>query len=195
MKLSLGAKTSAWPLPVWVIGSYGEDGQPNAMTASWTGVCCSIPPCVYFSARHSRHTYTAVAARRAFTVNIPSASQTAVADYLGLASGRDTDKLAVAGLEVVKAEFVDAPALCAFPLVMECQVVQVVELGSHAMFIGEILDVKCDAALVNADGKPDLTRLGPVVYSTVDSTYYAVEGALGQAYSLGRSIAERAKPE
>jgi flavin reductase (DIM6/NTAB) family NADH-FMN oxidoreductase RutF len=191
MKLSLGAKTIAWPLPVWVIGSYGADGQPNAMTASWAGVCCSQPPCVYFSARRSRHTYACVSARQAFTVNIPSAAQVAVADYLGIASGRETMKLAVAGLDVERAEFVDAPVIIAFPLILECQVRQVVDLGSHAMFIGEVLDVKCEAAQIGADGKPDLALLSSVSYCTANSKYYAVEKALGSAYSLGLGIADR----
>lgn len=191
MKRSLGAKTIAWPLPVWVIGSYDAGGRPNAMAASWTGICCSLPPCAYFSARHSRFTHACVTARRAFTINIPGVDQLAAADYFGIASGRDTNKLAAAGLDTAPAELVDAPVLSSFPLIMECRLAQIIELGSHAMFIGEILDVKCDADLLGADGRIDASRLSPAIYNTADSSYYAVTSVLGGGYTLGLSIAER----
>lgn len=186
---SLGAHTIALPLPAWVIGAYDAAGKPNAMTASWTGVCCSDPPCVYFSARKSRYTFECVTASRAFTVNVPSVEQAQVADYLGTVSGRKLDKLQAAGLEVRPAEHVSAPYIIGFPLIIECQLASTVELGSHTMFIGEIVDVKCDETILGPDGKPDGSRLRPFIYSTGDSTYYAVANELGKGYQLGRRIA------
>ncbi len=188
MKVSMGAKTAALPLPAWVIAVYDDSGRATAMTASWTGVCCSKPPCVYFSARESRYTYDCVTARKAFTVNIPSQHQVATVDYLGTASGRKTDKLAVAGLTPVPSDLVDAPFIQEFPLTMECKLVNTLELGTHSMFIGEIMDVKCDEDVLNADGNVDVAKLQPFVYSTVDSMYYTVTNVLGKGYELGRQI-------
>lgn len=188
MKQSLGAKTAVLPLPAWVIGTYGPGGRPNAMTASWTGVCNSEPPSVYFSVRENRFTYECVQARRAFTVNIPGRSLAAVTDYLGIVSGRKVDKLAAAGLTAVRAEHVDAPYIEQFPLVLECRVSQMLELGSHVMCIGEIMDAKCDAALLDSAGRLDAARIEPFVYATVNSTYYAAGTVLGSGYKLGKDI-------
>jgi flavin reductase (DIM6/NTAB) family NADH-FMN oxidoreductase RutF len=184
----MGAKTAALPLPAWVIGVYDSTGRATAMTASWTGVCCSMPPCVYFSARESRYTHGCVIARKAFTVNIPSQQQAAIVDYLGTTSGRKTDKLAAAGLTPVPSDLVDAPFIQEFPLIMECKLVNTLELGTHSMFIGEIMDVRCDENVLNADGNIDVAKLQPFIYSTVDGKYYAVTDVIGKGYELGKQI-------
>lgn len=189
MKISIGAKTIALPLPAWVICTYDEAGKANAMTASWAGVCCSDPPAVYFSARKSRHTHAAVTARRAFTVCIPGLDQAAATDYFGTASGRNTDKISAAGYTAIPATGVDAPFLDEFPLILECALRQSLELGSHTMFIGEIVDVKCDQDKLDAEGKPAGALIKPFIYSTADGRYYGVAGELGQGYQLGKSIA------
>ena len=116
MKRSLGRKTLILPSPTWVIGTYDADGEANAMTAAWGGICCSKPPSVCVSLREATYTYRAIVDREAFTVNVPAARQVKQADYLGIASGRDADKLAVAGLTAMRAEHVDAPAIAEFPL-------------------------------------------------------------------------------
>jgi len=188
MKISLGAATIALPLPAWVICTYDQNGRANAMTAAWTGVCCSIPPCVYFSSRESRYTYECVTARRAFTVNIPSATQAAQTDFLGIVSGRKLDKLGQAGLTAVRGQHVDAPAIAEFPLTLECRLAQQSELGSHTMFIGEIVDVQCAEELLNADGKLDGAKLQAFTYCPADGTYYATGPALGSGYQLGRHL-------
>jgi len=189
VKKSLGANTIALPLPVWVIGSYDAAGKPNAMTASWAGVCCSQPPCVYFAVRPARYTHDCVVARQAFTVNIPGVGQAAAADYFGCTSGRTVDKFAAAGLTTHRGGYVDAPCIAEFPLVLECKVLKALELGTHVMFIGEILDVSCEEVLLGVDGRPEVSRLQPFVYSTADGSYYAVAGALGRAYTLGKHLA------
>lgn len=193
MKKSLGAKTIALPLPAWVICTYDETGEANAMAASWTGICCSNPPCVYFAARQSRYTHACVTARRAFTVCIPGVDQAAATDYFGTVSGRKVAKLAAAGLSAVKAEHVDAPYIAEFPLVIECQLLQAHELGSHTMFIGKIVDVKCNNELLDSSGNLDATKVTPFSYSTVDGKYYAMAGAIGKAYVMGKGISERSR--
>ena len=188
MKRSLGAKTLVFPTPVWVIGTYDDKGRPNAMTASWAGVCCSQPPCVAVSLRTHRYTYDAVVARRAFTVNVPSTTYVREADFLGIASGRNVDKFAVTGLTAVASELVDAPFIAEFPLSLECRVLQVVEIGSHTQFIGEILDVKADEAVLDESGAPSVERVAPFVYGPEVHAYHGVGALLGKAYTLGRDL-------
>lgn len=191
MKKSLGALAPAMPLPVWVIGSYGADGSPCLMTAAWCGVCCSEPLCVAVAVRKSRLTHANIAARGAFTVNIPSERHAAATDYCGLVSGRDADKFAAAGLTAAGGELVDAPYVEEFPLVLECAVTETVELGSHTLFVGKVADVKADAAVLGENGLPDLAKVKPLACSPTDRNYYAVGRKLGGTYSLGRGIAAK----
>ena len=191
MKKSLGAATIALPLPAWVIGTYDADGRANVMTASWAGVCNSKPPSVYFAARHGRYTYDCVVATKAFTVMVPGVAQAAATDFFGIASGRKVDKLAKAGMTAHRAEHVDAPVVDEFPLVLECRLSHTIELGSHVMLIGEIMDVKCDEDKMSADGKIDAAKIATFTYCPGDSKYYAVGDAMGGGYELGRGLADK----
>src|SRR5512137_788409 len=109
MTKSLGAKTLIYPAPVLVVGTYDKAGKPNAMTASWGGICCSQPPCVTVSLRKATYTYGNILARKAFTISIPSEAHAKQVDYLGLVSGRNADKFAAAKLTPVPSTVVDAP--------------------------------------------------------------------------------------
>ncbi|WP_371377981.1 flavin reductase family protein [Sporomusa aerivorans] len=188
MKKSIGAKTLAMPTPVWVVGSYGEDGKPNIMTAAWGGICCSEPPCVTVSLQKIRASYNNILARKAFTISIPSEAHVVESDYVGIVSGKTTDKFAGAGLTVVKSELVDAPYVQEFPLILECELVQTVDLGLHTQFIGKIIDVKADEKVLGDNGLPSLDKVSPVSFSPSDRAYYGVGTALGQAFSVGLQL-------
>ena len=188
MKQSLGAKTMAQPTPIWVIGSYDAAGKANMMTAAWGGICCSKPPCLTVSVRSERHTYTAVMARKAFTVSIPSQRHVAEADYVGMVSGGAVDKFAITGLTAVKSDLVDAPYVGEFPLVIECRLLQAVDLGAHTQFIGEILDVKVDESVLGDDGKPDIGKIRPFAYDSMRQEYYGFSGVLAKAFSAGKEL-------
>jgi flavin reductase (DIM6/NTAB) family NADH-FMN oxidoreductase RutF len=105
-----------------------------------------------------------------------------------LASGRDTDKFAAAGLTPVAAEFVDAPFVAEFPLVIECAVVQVHELGLHTQFIGEIKDVKVDEGCLDTEGNIEIRKLDPIAFALGDATaeYFALGASIGPAFSIGK---------
>jgi flavin reductase (DIM6/NTAB) family NADH-FMN oxidoreductase RutF len=186
LKKSLGAKTLLYPTPVLVVGSYHADGRPNVMTAAWGGIACSKPPCVCVSLRAATATHGNVVARKAFTISLPSGEQAAAADYFGLVSGRSVDKFSVTGLTPVKAEFVDAPYVAEFPLVVECKVVQVHELGLHTQFIGEIKDVKIEEACLDGDGHIDVGKLDPIAHAFEPGGYFALGALIGPALSIGR---------
>jgi flavin reductase (DIM6/NTAB) family NADH-FMN oxidoreductase RutF len=188
MKKSLGAGTIAAPVPAWVIGSYNTEGKPNVMTAAWTGICCSRPPCIGVSLRKATYTYGNIAAWQAFTVNIPSEDFVKTTDYFGIVSGRDTDKFAVSGLTPVKSELVDAPYIKEFPMVIECKVIQTIEIGLHTQFIGEIVDVKADESIVTEDGKLDPEKLKPVIFTPGIRTYHGLGELIGHGFSIGKEI-------
>jgi len=190
MKKSLGAKTILYPTPVLVVGSYDAEGRANVMVAAWGGIACSKPPCVSVSLRSATSSHGNIMARKAFTISLPGEANAAEADYFGLVSGRDHDKFAELGVTAVHSELVDAPYVGEFPLVLECKVVEVHELGLHTQFIGEVLDVKADEAVLTAAGGVDIERLKPILFAIGSQAYYGVGEMVGKAYSIGKPSPE-----
>ncbi len=188
MKQSLGAKTLLYPTPVLAVGSYHADGRPNVMTAAWGGIACSKPPCVSVSLRAATATHGNIMARRAFTISLPGGAQAAQADYFGLVSGREVDKFAATGLTPVRSELVDAPYVGEFPLIVECEVTAVHELGLHTQFIGEVKDVKIDEACLDEEGHIDVYKLNPLAFAPDTGAYLALGALIGRAYSIGKSF-------
>jgi flavin reductase (DIM6/NTAB) family NADH-FMN oxidoreductase RutF len=188
MKKSFGAKTLLFALPVWCVGSYDARGNPNVMTVAWGGICCSKPPCVTISLRKATYTYGNIMEKRAYTVSLPSDQYARQADYFGMASGREVDKFQVSGLMPVRSELVDAPYVGEFPVVLECKVIHIHEIGLHTQFIGEILDVKIDEEVLDSANRPDVGRIRPFVYGTNPESYYGVGEVIGQAFQIGREV-------
>ena len=191
MKRSLGAKTLIYPTPILIVGTYDKEGRPNAMTAAWGGICCSQPPCLNISLRKATYTYGNIMNRNAFTVSIPPEDMVKQADYMGLASGRDEDKFAIAGLTPIKGDLVDAPYVDEFPLVLECNLIQAMEIGLHTLFVGEIMDVKADDSILGDDGMPDIEKLKPMTFAPVGGKYYGLGKLLGKAFSIGQEVKKR----
>ncbi len=188
MRKSLGTDTFVYPTPVWLVGTFDETGKPNAMTAAWGGVCCSDPPCVAVSLRKARHSYAGIVRHNAFTVSIPSEEHVKEADYFGIASGAKVDKFAATGLTAVRSDLVDAPYVGEFPLVVECRLLHTFDLGAHTQFVGEILDVKADEAVLGEDGFPEMEKMRPMSFAPGANTYYGVGGLIGKAFSIGRDL-------
>ncbi|MBU0714552.1 MAG: flavin reductase family protein [Verrucomicrobia bacterium] len=188
-KISLGAEVKPMA-PAWVIGSYDKAGKANMMTAAWVGICCSKPPCVSIALRKATYTHTNIMERKAFTVNIPSKNYMKETDYFGLVSGRNVDKLSATGLTPIKGEKVDAPYLKEFPVAMECKVINIIEAGSHTMFIGEIMDVKADKSMV--DENNSLLPCG-LLFNPTTRDYYGVGEQLGKAFTTGKEILNKKK--
>jgi flavin reductase (DIM6/NTAB) family NADH-FMN oxidoreductase RutF len=188
MKKSIGAKTLVYPTPVFVVGTFDPAGKANAMTASWGGICCSQPPCVAVSLRKATYTHGNILARRAFTVSIPSEAHVKEADYFGLVSGREVDKFAATKLTPVKSDLVDAPYVKEFPLVVECSLAHVFELGLHTQFVGEVVDVKAEESVMATAGLVDILKVQPLVFAPDAQAYYAIGGLVAQAFAAGRSL-------
>ncbi len=188
MKKSLGARTLAFPTPVWVVGTYDAAGKPNAMTAAWAGICCSKPPCVAVSLRKATYSYGNLVARRAFTISVPSEAHVREADYFGMATGKEVNKFAAARLTPVNSTVVDAPYVKEFPLVLECKLLHTLEIGLHTQFIGEILDVKADPEVLGDKGLPDIDKVKPIVFGPEIRTYHGLGKYLGQAFAIGKDL-------
>ena len=187
-KRSIGPRTLLYPHPVLIIGTYGPDGRPDAMAAAWGGICSSRPPAVAVSLQKVRQTYENLVERREFTISIPSTDYVREADYFGIVSGRETDKFAATGLTPVKGDRVNAPYVGEFPVVLECRLLQTVEIGMHTQFIGEILDVKEDESVIDADGKPAVEKIRPFIYDSMRQEYYEFGDALAKAFSVGQEL-------
>jgi flavin reductase (DIM6/NTAB) family NADH-FMN oxidoreductase RutF len=188
MKKSIGARPIVYPTPVFVIGTYDKAGKPNVMTAAWAGICCSSPPCVSVSLRKATYTYGNIMEQRGFTVNIPSQDHLKEADYFGMVSGKKEDKFSATGLTPVKSELVNAPYVKEFSLVLECKVLHTYEIGLHTQFVGEILDIKAEEAVVGEDGLPNIEKVNPFLYVPEHRIYYGVGEFLGKAYSVGKAV-------
>jgi flavin reductase (DIM6/NTAB) family NADH-FMN oxidoreductase RutF len=188
MKISLGAKTLVYPTPVFVVGSYDAAGKPNVMTASWGGICCSQPPCVAVSLRKATYSYGNILERKAFTISIPSEESVKEADFFGLVSGRNTDKFARTKLTAVKSKVVDAPYVREFPLVLECKLVQVSDLGLHTQFVGEVIDAKADESIIGSGGAVDIKRLKPLIFTPDTQDYYGIGQFVAKVFSAGKEI-------
>lgn len=186
MKRSLGAKTLLVPTPVVLVGTYDADDKPNLMTAAWSGVCCSKPPCVSVALRRATYTYAGLEQHKAFTLGIPSADQVEQADYLGIYSGRDEDKFEALGWTAVSSQKVDAPYAQQVPLLLECKLLHTLEIGLHTLFVGEILDVKAEQDVLDDAGHLDLALLQPLAYAPVIRRYHALGPELGRSFHLGK---------
>lgn len=171
-----------------VVATFNEDGTANAMTAVWGGICCTQPPCLAVSLRKETLTYANILQRRAFTVSLPSEDSLKEVDYLGLVSGREVDKLAAAKLSAFDSEVVDAPYVTEFPVVFECKLAHVLELGLHTQFVGEIIDVKAERGVLDHEGLLDTKRLRPLVFLPDRQAYYGIGSYLGQGFSSGAAL-------
>ena len=191
MKKSFGSKTLIFPTPVWCVGSYDTHGRPNVMTIAWGGICCSSPPCVTISLRKATYTYGNIMERKAYTLSVPSEAHAAAADFFGIVSGRTEDKFAQTGLTPTRSKLVDAPFVEEFPMVLECRVIHHYQIGLHTHFVGEILDVKVDEKALGEDGKPDIEKVRPILFSPDIQTYHGVGAYVGKAFNIGKVLKKK----
>jgi flavin reductase (DIM6/NTAB) family NADH-FMN oxidoreductase RutF len=189
MKKQLGPKPMILPMPALLVGTYGEDGTPNAMTAAWTAVCCHKPLCVGVAIRHNRLTYANLQKKKAFTLNVPNTSQATSVDYLGTVSGADQpDKISIANLETEKGMKVDAPLITSCPANLECILVDRMVLGSHSWFVGEVMETHVDEAAISTTGGLDIIALDPLVFIPTISQYHALGGKVADAFKIGKTL-------
>jgi len=188
---SLGPGTMAFPTPAWVIATYDKNDRANAMTAAWGGIANSNPPSVFVAVQPVRYTYENILAKREFTICIPSEEFAKETDYFGIESGRDVDKIEAAGLTAVRAEKVNAPYIKEFPMHLECKLTDRMNLGSHFVLIGQIVDVKAKDEILDHKDSIEIQKLKPILYSPTDRSYYGVGEEVGNAFSIGKEFKKK----
>lgn len=172
------SSTALFPVPTVLVTSQLEGYRPNIITIAWTGIMNSDPPVVYAAVRpKGRHSYELIKKSGEYVINIPSADQVRVVDYCGTVSGKDEDKFAGSGLTPVPATHVSAPLIAQCPVNIECRVRQVLPLGSHDVFIGDVLAVHFNEDALMANGRPDLDKIKP--YSFCLGEYRLMAERLG----------------
>ncbi len=165
------------PVPAVLVSCGGtEEWKPNLITIAWTGTICSEPPMLFISIRPERYSYKIIQKTHEFVVNIPSIKQVNALDWCGVASGRNIDKFTATGLTPVQAIKVHCPIVMECPINIECKVKQLLKLGSHTMFLAEVIAVQVSSNLLDEKGRLCLEKAGLLAY------------AHGQYYELGRKL-------
>ena len=181
MRKNFGKQTWMYPLPVLIIGTYDENGKPDAMNAAWGGIYDTNEVILCLSADHK--TTKNIKAKGAFTVSIADAAHTVAADYVGIASGNDTpDKMERAGFTTTKSEYVDAPIINELPMTLECRLKKIGEDGN---IIGEIINVSADESILGDDGSISPEKLCPIAFDPVGNAYHKLGERVGEAFSDG----------
>lgn len=184
-KLQWQGSTLLAPVPAALV-SCGTLEKPNALTIAWTGITCSDPPMTYISVRPERYSYDIIKESGEFVINLTSGAMARATDLCGVRSGREMDKLAATGLTVEPAKEIAAPVIAQSPLALECRVKQIIPLGSHDMFLAEIVAVDVEERLLDEAGKLHLEKAGLMAYS--HGEYFAMGKKIG---SFGYSVRKK----
>jgi len=174
-----------YPMPVFIIGTYNEDGTPNAMNAAWGGISEDREISICIDAAHK--TAQNLIARGAFTVSMATADALAACDYVGIVSGnKEPDKFAKAGFHALRSEFVDAPLIQELPMALECTVISYDP--ETCRLVGEIVNVSADEAVLGDNGKVDPAKLRPITYDPMNHHYLVLGEKVGQAFHDGLEL-------
>ncbi len=175
-KVTRKATTILYPVPA-VMVSCGTGSRANIITLAWVGTLCSEPPLVGIGVRPSRHSHGLIGELGEFVVNLPTAEQARWVDYCGMVSGRKEDKWAACGLTPAPATQVQVPIIAECPVNIECRVRQVLSLGSHDLFIGEVVAVQVDKGMLDERGRLDFAKAEPFAF--LNGEYRQVGELLG----------------
>ena len=175
-KLQWKGSTLLAPVPAALV-SCGTLEKPNALTIAWTGITCSDPPMTYISVRPERYSYDIIKESGEFVINLTSGAMARATDFCGVRSGREMDKLAATGLTVEPAKEIAAPVIAQSPLALECRVKQIIPLGSHDLFLADIVEVSVQDRFFLPDGSIDEAAMELVGYA--HGKYFVLGEALG----------------
>lgn len=154
-----------YPLPVVMVSSQRENEKPNIITVAWAGTICSSPAMVSISVRPERYSYNIIKETGEFVINLVNRDLVFATDYCGVRSGKDVDKFKEMKLTPLESRFVKTPGIAESPVNIECKVKDIIPLGSHDMFIAEVLGVTVENQYMDSKGKFDMNQSGMVTYS------------------------------
>ncbi|MFC1987798.1 flavin reductase family protein [Chloroflexota bacterium] len=188
-KVTMGPQTLVYPKPVLLIGANVND-KPNFMAVAHGGIANSEPPMISVSVRHHRHTLIGIRQNSTFSVNVPSSDLVKEADYCGIVSGSKANKVEACQFNVFYGKLNNAPLIEQCPVNLECSVVHILELGSHALVIGQIEETHVSEDCLT-DGKPDVDKIKPLIYTTAPACYLVFGRVVARAYSVGLELIDK----
>ena len=186
MKKSFKPGTLLSPVPA-VMVSCGDGEEKNIITIGWTGIINSDPPITYISVRKSRHSHHIIEKTGEFVINLTTEKLAFAADYCGVKSGRDVDKFKEMKLTKQKAENIKCPLIAESPISIECKVKDIKELGSHHMFIADVLSIDVAEKYIDSAGAFDISKCGLIAYA--NGGYYNLDKKIGKfGYSVQKNL-------
>ena len=190
MKQDWKPGTMIYPLPAVLVSCGSSPEEYNVVTIAWTGTICTNPPMCYISVRPERHSYDIIKRNMEFVINLTTEDMAFATDWCGVRSGKDYNKFEEMKLTPGKAKCVSAPIIEESPLCIECRVKEIVSLGSHDMFIADVLNVKADEKYMNPEtGMFELSDADTLVY--LHGGYYGLGEKIGK---FGWSVEKKKKP-
>lgn len=181
------------PTETVVVSAYDEDGKAESCTLAFYMVSSHIPPCVTvaINATQRRKTLKAMQHSKAFVLGFPSADQVKEADYLGVESGYNTDKLANIGYTTSEAGTVHAPVINEFKLSLECEIVHTVTIGSHMQVTGEVKRILAEESVLDEKDRIDLKKLDPIIYDEEQLQYLTAGDKIADAFRTGMEVKKK----
>lgn len=177
-----------YPLPAVMVSCGRPDEKPNIITVAWAGTICSSPAMVSISVRPERYSYSIIRDTKEFVINLTTEKLAYATDYCGVRSGKEVDKFEQMKLTPLESRFVKAPGISESPVNIECRVTQIIELGSHHMFLAEVAGVTVDKEYLNQNRRLELGKCGLMVYS--HGEYYGLGKKIG---TFGYSVRKKEK--
>jgi flavin reductase (DIM6/NTAB) family NADH-FMN oxidoreductase RutF len=177
MKIKMKPHTALFPCPVILVTCIDSKGKPNIITLAWTGTVCSKPPMLALGIRSKRYSHKLIENSKEFVVNIPTAKILRETDYCGLTSGKDIDKFSKTKLTEEIAVKVKPPLIRECPVNMECILKDRIPLGTHDLFLGEIVQVHIDQDILDGKGRIDFIKADPFTYN--QGEYWSMHKKLG----------------
>lgn len=185
MRKNFGSKPMIYPMPVLIVGSYDENGVPDAMNAAWGGISEENEISICLSPGHK--TVKNILKTGFFTVSMADAEHVKECDYVGVVSANKVpDKFEKAGFNAIKSEFVNAPLIAELPMALECKMISYDE--NSCRMVGEIINVCADERILDENGRIDVKKLNPITFDPVGNTYITLGEKVGKAFSDGLEL-------
>jgi len=186
-KKNLKMRVVVAPTPAVIAAAYDENGKADACTLAFYSPISHVPPCVVIgiNATQKRKTLKSILSSGVFSIGYPSTDQVKEADYIGVDSGYDTDKLANAGYTVTEGQAVHVPVIDQMKLSLECKVVHTVTVGSHTQITGEIKNIQADEEILDEKGRVILEKLKPLIYDEEGFSYHTLGESFADSFKTG----------
>ena len=184
MRKNFGPKSWLYPMPVLIVGTYDENGNPNAMNAAWGGIYDTNQVMVCLA--HEHKTTENIKKAGAFTLSFATAEMVAECDYVGIVSANDVpNKFERAGFHATKSNFVNAPIIDELPMTVECELIK---FNEDDICIGQIVNICAKEEIISDKGQIDIHKLDPITYDSSTHTYWRIGDAAGKAFAEGKRI-------